>query len=142
MNASTARSAPRHARWPARVSSALAALAALLATLAAGSSASTLPSAAEPTLMVEIWRVVGLSTFAALILLLAFRPLSSPTLWVIVIANKLALATSGIALGPKVAGAADAAVWDGVLVVILTAGFASSLLARRRNRAFSEGAPS
>lgn len=81
--------------------------------------------------MVEAWRVVGLFTFAALFTFLAVRPLASLTLWLIVLGNKLVLAIIGITLGAEVSGALEAAAWDGVLVVMLSAGFASATFARR-----------
>lgn len=113
------------------ISSLLAAVASVLAILAAVSQALSLPAVGRATLEVETWRVVGLFTFAALFALLAFRPLVSPALWVIVIANKAALAVIGLVLGPEVPGALDAVVWDGALVVLLVAGFIASRVAAR-----------
>jgi hypothetical protein len=81
--------------------------------------------------MVEIWRVIGLITFAAIFALLASRPTTAPALWIIVIVSKLALAIAGLLLGAAVPGALEAAAWDGALVLILGTGFAAAMVARR-----------
>jgi len=119
---------------PSRISSVLAALAAVLAVLAGATSAVALPSLDESALMVETWRAVGLLTFAGIFTYLAFRPTTSPALWLIVIANKLVLALAGLVLGAGVPGALEVAAWDGALVIILAAGFAASLVGRRSRR--------
>jgi hypothetical protein len=123
---------PRSATIARAVSSGFVALAGLLATAAGITAAASLPEVPNATLMVETWRVVGLFTFAALFALLAFRPLLSSALWLIVIASKFVLAASGLAFGHEVSGSLEAAAWDGSLVVLLGAGFLGSCAARRR----------
>ena len=49
--------------------------------------------------MAETWRAVGLLTFTVIFILLALRPTTPPPLWLIVIANKLALVIVGLILG-------------------------------------------
>ena len=117
-----------------RVSSVLAAAAALLAAAAGVGGLAGLPATGSATLFVEVWRVVGFFTFAAVFALLAIRPLISPGLWLIVIANKLALSIAGVALAGRAAGSLQAVPWDGALVVLLGAGFATMLVARARER--------
>lgn len=114
-----------------RVSSVLAALAAVLAILAGATSALSLASVDGSVLMAETWRAVGLFTFAGIFAFIAFRPMTSPALWLIVIANKLVLTAAALGLGAGIPGALEAVAWDGALVIILGAGFAASLLARR-----------
>ncbi|MBB4929591.1 hypothetical protein F4561_000411 [Lipingzhangella halophila] len=77
------------------------------------------------SLMAETWRLYGFLVFAALFALLAYRPLGYRWVWEIVIVNKLLLAVTagGFALGvlgpgEEVSGAVDAAVADGLLVVV------------------------
>lgn len=109
-------------------------LAGIAAVLAAGAGIAIIPALAtvnQNVLMVEVWRAVGLLTFAALFALLAARPLASPALWLIVLGNKLALAISGLMLGTDTPGAFEAAAVDGMLVVLLATGFTASTIARR-----------
>lgn len=108
-----------------------AALAALLAAAATVSAAFALPAAESAVLMAEVWRALGFATFGALFVLLAARPLLSIALWGIVLGNKIALLGIGLALGSAVPGAITAAVWDGVLVLILSTGLAAAMVARR-----------
>ena len=122
----------RRSRIFVRVSSILAAIGVLLAVLAGIGAAISLPAATPSTLMVETWRMIGFFTFAAIFALLAARPLLSPTLWIIVIANKLTLTIAGLAFGADVEGALTAAAWDGALVLILSAAFASAMIAKGR----------
>lgn len=110
-----------------------AVLAALLAAAATTSAAFALPAAEPAVLMVEVWRTLGFATFGALFVLLAARPLLSVALWGIVLGNKIALLGIGLALGSAVPGAHTAALWDGVLVLILFVGLAAAIVARRRH---------
>lgn len=81
--------------------------------------------------MVETWRAVGFMTFAALFAWLAVRPYASLTVWLIVLGNKLALTIIGLSFGGDVPGALQAALWDGVLVVLLGGGLIAAMIARR-----------
>lgn len=118
----------RRARILARV---LATIATVLAVGAGVTAAAALPAADPAVLMVETWRAVGFFTFAALFALLAARPLASPALWLIVLGNKLVLAVAGLGFGAGVAGALEAAAWDGAIVLLLGAGYAAAMVARR-----------
>ncbi|WP_148046420.1 hypothetical protein [Halostreptopolyspora alba] len=99
--------------------------AAASAVVAAATGLPGLAAVGPDNLMAETWRWYGFLVFAALFALLAHRPLSYRWVWEIVIANKLLLTVtatgfaSGV-LGPEgeVTGAVDAAVADGVLVVV------------------------
>lgn len=124
-----------------RISSGLAGLSAVLAAGAGAEAATSLPSDGHASLMVYTWQVVGFFTFAAIFALLALRPRTSPALWIVVIANKVVLSAAALAFGPAVAGSVQSATWDGALVVILTAGFAASLLARDRTGVDGEETP-
>ncbi|WP_309103977.1 hypothetical protein [Microbacterium sp.] len=103
----------------------------MLAILAGATSVLSLASLDESVLMAEIWRAIGLLTFAGIFTFIAFRPMTSPALWLIVIANKLVLTAAALGLGAGIPGALEAVAWDGALVIILGAGFAASLVARR-----------
>ncbi len=106
----------------------------LAAASALGAAVSAIPVVTEaraPTLMAETWRLYGFLTFASLLALLGWRPLSYPWLWEIVILNKLLLTVTagGYAagvLGPgDVDGAVAALVWDGGLTIALLAAYVS-----------------
>lgn len=127
-------SAPR-GRRARSIAGIMAGVAAALAATAGATAAVALADADPAVLMVETWRAVGFFTFAALFVLLAARPLASPALWLIVIGNKLALAIAGLSFGPGIAGAPEAAAWDGAITLLLTAGFAAAMIARRAPQA-------
>lgn len=98
------------------------------AAAALGAAFSAIPNvtdASQATKVVEAWRMVGFGTFAGLFALLAYRPTSGRALWLIVILNKLALVTLGIAFLKEggVKGVADILVFDGGLVVLLLTAF-------------------
>ncbi|MEV0716379.1 hypothetical protein [Asanoa sp. NPDC050611] len=112
-----------------RIARALAGVAALLALVAFASGVSAVAGAGDEAAMVETWRSVGFGTFAALFAYLAVRP-AAVGLWVIVLANKLALTIAAVAYGSDVVGAVDSAIWDGALVVLLSAGLTLVLAAR------------
>jgi len=108
----------------------LAAVAGLLALVAAISSIPATVAAGSGTAMVETWRTIGFFTFAALFGYLAVRP-HSVGIWLIVLANKLALTIAALLFGPGADGAMTSALWDGALVVILGAGTTLALLSMR-----------
>lgn len=111
--------AARVLMWLASASAVVAAIGAVPAVLAADSG----------QLMAETWRMYGFLVFAALFALLAYRPLGYRWLWEIVIVNKLLLAVTAAGfvtgvVGPgDVVGAVEAAVADGVLVVLLVVSY-------------------
>ncbi|GAA1847007.1 hypothetical protein [Asanoa iriomotensis] len=92
-------------------------LAGVAAVLALGAFISGL-DVKDGTTMVEMWRTIGFATFAALFAYLAARP-AAVGVWAIVLANKLALTIAAVAYG-----SGEAAIWDGILVVLLAAGLA------------------
>ncbi len=99
-------------------------LAALGAFLAFFTAIRPATSAGPETQHVEWWRALGFLTFALLFALLAFWPRRYPFLWEIVILNKAALTIVGFLLMQNnAAGAASAAVADGILTVILLAAY-------------------
>lgn len=91
---------------------------AALAGVAALADLSTVPDA---TRVIETWRMIGYFTFAALFSLLASAQQNNKSLWIIVIANKVALAIAGLALAgqPGVTGASDLITFDGMLAVFM-----------------------
>ncbi|MDX2776043.1 hypothetical protein PV379_01575 [Streptomyces caniscabiei] len=103
-------------------------LAAISAFLAGIDAVTGLAGTADSMAVVEVWRIIGLWTFAALFAFLAYNPRSSRILWVIVIGNKLALSIVGFFLmgNSVVVGASDLAFFDGGLTILL---FVASLLA-------------
>ena len=101
---------------------------AVAAVAAAAGSASTVADAEASTVVVELWRGYGLLVFAGLFTILAIAPRASRALWVLVIANKILLAVSGLVLlavpgAQRYTGAVDLVVWDGALCVLLVTAF-------------------
>lgn len=96
----------------------LAAVSALLAGIGAITNAT---SASDDTVVVELWRVIGLFTFAALFGILARRPESNRSLWAVVILNKFALSITGLVLmgNADIKGASDLIIFDGGLTLLL-----------------------
>jgi len=103
-------------------------LAAVSALFAGIGAAANVTDAGDSTVVVELWRMIGFYTFAALFALLAYRPQTSRAMWAIVIGNKLALSVAGLLLvgNDAVTGASDLVVFDGGLTLLV---IASSLLA-------------
>ena len=103
-------------------------LAALSALFAGVSAIPVVTDAPDSTIVVELWRMIGFCTFAALFAFLAYNPQSSRALWSIVIGNKLALTIAGLFLqgNTAVTGAGDLVVFDGALTLLL---IVSSILA-------------
>lgn len=116
------------------IAQAAAVVAAVLALVAAISSAAALPSASVEVLVAELWRTVGLMTWAALFALLAVRP-GLLAVWVIALSSKLALVIGGLLIGYAVPGASDLVLWDGVLSVVLAVGAAAAARMRALERA-------
>lgn len=118
------RSAERVARvllWACATAAGLAAVSALPVVLSAG----------QDTRFVEVWRLVGFATFAAIFSVIAAAPRRVPLgIWLAVIANKLVLTVVAIAWSGEAAGAASALWWDGSLTVALVA----ALVLTRRSR--------
>lgn len=104
---------------------ALMALAAAAAVVATVGSVSTVNGATETTIMVELWRLMGLAFFAGLFALLARRPGLHPGVWLLAIGNKALLAATGAAvlLRGGAPGAGDALLWDTLLTVLLISAF-------------------
>lgn len=110
-----------------RIAQVLLGLAAASALLAGIGSITNVTSAADATVVVELWRVIGFFTFAALFGVLARAPQSYRSLWAIVILNKLALSIAGLFMQDSdITGASDLVIFDGGLTVLL---IASSFLA-------------
>lgn len=103
------------------VGRALLLLCALSAALAAAAAVPVLRAAGPADRLVETWRCYGFATFAVLFLALAHRPRGSRGLWVAVLGNKAALSATALVWSGRVAGASDAAMWDGALTVALIA---------------------
>ncbi len=116
----------------ATIARSLAAVCAVLALVASVSATAGVAEATADTKFVEVWRLVGMLTFTALFAVLAVRPLGQSALWCTVIVSKAALTVAASVLGPSVQGASEALFWDGLLTVLLIAGF---LFARRADRA-------
>lgn len=110
----------------------------MLALVASVSATAGVVVAPVDTRFVELWRVVGLITFTALFTLLAWRPVGQSALWCILSVSKAALTIAAIVIGPSVPGASDAALWDGLLTVLLVAGL---LLALRAGRSTPQDSP-
>lgn len=111
-----------------RIAQILMWLAAISAFLAGIGAATGLANTADSMVVVEVWRIIGLCTFAALFAFLAYNPRSSRIIWIIVIGNKLALSIVGFFLmgNSVVVGASGLAFFDGGLTILL---FVASLLA-------------
>lgn len=120
----------RASKLIARIAAIVAAALALLATV---SAALALPGIAAESLVVELWRVVGLATWAALFLVLGAWP-GLVALWLVALASKLALVIVGLVLGSETPGASDLVLWDGLLVAVLAIGAAAALRARSLER--------
>lgn len=78
--------------------------------------------------VVELWRGYGFVVFAGPFTILAVVPHVIRALWVLVIANKILLAVTGLVLlaapgEQRFTGAADLVVWDGALCVLLVTAF-------------------
>lgn len=71
-----------------------------------------------PAGVADWWRALGLPVFAGLFALLAVQPQRGLTLWLLLIANKAALAIVGATLGEA---GLDLLVVDGILAVLLVA---------------------
>jgi hypothetical protein len=107
--------------WACAAAAALAAISGLPVALAADPA----------TRFVEIWRVVGFATFAAIFSVIAAAPRAVPLgIWLAVIANKLVLSIVAVAWSGEDAGATSALGGDGSLPVSLLAALA--LIGRRR----------
>jgi hypothetical protein len=103
-------------------------LAAASALFAGMGGIANVTAASDDTVVVELWRVIGFFTFAALFTALAYKPQSSKSLWAVVILNKLALSVAGLMLmsNSSIQGTGDLIIFDGGLTLLL---IASSLLA-------------
>ena len=106
-----------------RLAQVLMYLAALSALLAGVGAITNVTNAANTVIVVELWRMIGFYTFAALFAFLAHNPQASRTVWAIVIGNKLALSIAGLFLmgNSAVVGANDLVIFDGGLTVLLIA---------------------
>jgi hypothetical protein len=106
---------------------------AALGAFGAGASAfANVANATNATLIVEVWRVVGFFTFAALFTLLAVKPETDRVVWWIVLLNKLALTIVGFTLfisGKEIAGVNDVLIFDGGLTILI---FFAFMLSRKR----------
>lgn len=103
----------------AQIIMAVVALGAAIAGIDAFPRVADMPSA---TKVVEAWRLVGFFTFSALFALLAARPKTDKTVWLIVIFNKFALTVAGIILATaydSVAHVGELIAVDGGLTVII-----------------------
>lgn len=101
-----------------------------VSALAAGVSTIGAPFAAPPeTRIVEAWRMFGLLFFGGVFALLAWRPHGYRGVWELAILHKVALVVVAAVFlaGAGAAGAVEALVADGILVVVLVAAY---LLAR------------
>lgn len=119
---------PSSVRKNIRFAQVLMYLAALSALFAGVGAIAVVADAPNNTIVVELWRMIGFCTFAALFAFLAHNPQSGRALWSIVIGNKLALTIAGLFLqgNTAVTGASDLVVFDGGLTLLL---IASSVLA-------------
>lgn len=104
-----------------RIAQVLLIILAVLAALAGVGAFSAVTAANDTVIVVEIWRMIGFFTFAALFSVLASKPQGNRSLWIIVIANKLALTIAGLILLERsnVNGATDLLIFDGFITVIL-----------------------
>lgn len=106
------------ARWCGGIAVALA----LVAFVSGLAGLGKVPS---ETLVVELWRVIGYLTFAALFAWLMVFPTKSLAMWAIVAVNKIVLVGCGIVLSSSIVGASDLVLWDGILVFVLGIGMTS-----------------
>lgn len=99
----------------------------MAAVLAAVFDISAVADADHETVVVELWRLLGLVVFAGLLLVLSIRPQGNRLLWLLVIGDQAALAVAGCILpatqASDVTGAGDLLVWDGGLAVLLMVAF-------------------
>lgn len=76
-------------------------------------------TASSETQIVYIWRLYGFGVFAGLFLLLAIAPQRYVGIWELVIANKAALAVTGLILLDRgVPGASTVLISDGALALM------------------------
>jgi hypothetical protein len=96
-----------------RVARALLIVAAFGAAIATVGAIGTASDADAATRVVETWRLLGLSVFTGLFVLLAYRPRYYAGVWELAIANKFALAAFGIAYGANATDARQILAFDG-----------------------------
>ncbi len=111
----------------ARMASALMGVAAVAAALSAVFALVDLGAVDAQTAVVATWRAYGLVVFAGLFALLAWRPLSYPGVWELVIFHKVALTLTALvyAAGEGVADTGTILLWDGALSVVLVLAYLS-----------------
>ncbi|GAA1151578.1 hypothetical protein [Nesterenkonia lutea] len=115
-------------------------VAAVLAVVAAVAAAAAVPSTPTEALVSELWRCVGLITWAALFVLLAARP-QLLALWVIALSSKIALVVVGLAIGLGTPGAGDLVLWDGILSLVLAVGSVACIRVRTLERPATSAQP-
>ena len=98
-------------------------VAAIAAAAAATGGAVSLGDADADSLIVETWRVAGLGVFAGLFGLLAYRPRHPAGVWVLAIANTVALTAAAATAATGTADSGITAVSDGALSVLLVAAY-------------------
>jgi hypothetical protein len=117
--------APQRSSSRVLVARVLMGIATISAAVATVTDIPAVLDAPQPTVVVQLWRLLGFATFAGLFALLTIRPRRSRGLWEIVIANKLALTVAAIFFVGQGDGAEaeSSLTWDGLLVVLLTASY-------------------
>jgi hypothetical protein len=106
-----------------RVGQALLVIAALGAAFAVVGAIDAVANATAATRMVETWRLLGFAAFAAIFVLLAYRPRVYAGIWELAILNKLGLTIAAFAYGTEVDGARTALVADGAVTLLLLAAY-------------------
>lgn len=117
-------------RW-FQVGRGLLVLAALAAAAAGAGAIGEVAGAAPEALIAHTWRMYGLFLCAGLFAVLAWRPDTHATVWMLLVANKAALTVTAVAYlaTAAVPGAAETAAWDGALTAVLLLAFVAT---RRR----------
>jgi hypothetical protein len=98
-------------------------IAALGAVFAVVGAIDAVANASVATRMVETWRLLGFAAFAAMFVLLAYRPRVYAGIWELAILNKLGLTLAAFAYGTEVDGARTALVADGAITLLLLAAY-------------------
>ena len=95
---------------------------------ALGSAISAIPTtfhAGGADKIIQTWQLYGYLVFAALFMLLAYRPRQYRGVWEVVIGNKVALTVTAIlyAVHGGIDGTGTIIVWDGGLSIVLIAAY-------------------
>ncbi len=100
---------------------ATAGVSALIAGIVAIFSSSETPGNGQ---LAEMWWAYGLLVFSGLFFILAWRPRASPGVWELTFAHKVAVAITALTMrSPAIDRAVEIAVVDGLLALVILAGY-------------------